>query len=62
MKYSEVWRILRKYKCFNAKAGKRHDMWWSPITNKFFPVPRHGTEEAKKGTLKSISEWSGVKF
>lgn len=56
MKYSEVWRILKKHKCFNAKAGKRHDLWWSPITNKYFPVPRHGAEEVKIGTLKSISE------
>ncbi len=62
MKYSEVWRILKRYKCYIAKAGKKHDMWWSPITQKHFPVPRHGSEEAKKGTLKSISDWSGVKF
>lgn len=29
-------------------------MWYSPITGKTFPTGHHGSQEVKKGTLKSI--------
>ena len=62
MKYSEVVKKLKKGGCFFKRAGKRHDIWYSPITNNYFQVPRHQSQEAKKGTVKDISEKSGVKF
>jgi len=41
--------------------GKRHEIWFSPITNESFPVGRHKEEEVATGTLKSIKEASGLK-
>ncbi|WP_373419496.1 type II toxin-antitoxin system HicA family toxin [Sporanaerobacter sp. PP17-6a] len=35
-------------------------IYYSPITNKTFPVPRHNTEVAG-GTLKSILKDAGLK-
>lgn len=62
MKYSEIVRKLKKSGCYIERAGSRHDIWYSPITNNYFQVPRHQSQEAKKGTVKDISEKSGVKF
>lgn len=62
MKYSEVTRRLARAGCFLKQEGSNHSLWYSPITGRTFPVSRHPSEEAKKLTLKSISEQSGVKF
>ena len=62
MKYSEVEKKLKQSGCFFKRAGKRHDIWYSPITNKLFQLPRHKSQEAKKGTVRDISEKSGVKL
>lgn len=35
--------------CFVKSHGSRHDIWYSPITNKTFPIPRHGSQELGKG-------------
>lgn len=62
MKYSEVEKKLRKAGCRFVSHGTNHDWWYSPITDRRFLLPQHKSEEAKAGTLKSISEQSGVKF
>ena len=62
MKYSEVERKLKKAGCRFHSTGANHDWWYSPITNRRFLIPRHMGQEAKDGTLKNISEQSGVKF
>ncbi len=41
MKYSEIERKLRKAGCYCVKHRKKHDWWYSPITKKHFPIPRH---------------------
>lgn len=43
-----------------ARHGKNHDMYYSPITGKTFPVPRHATE-IKTKTLQSIMKDAGLK-
>ncbi|MBQ3740060.1 MAG: type II toxin-antitoxin system HicA family toxin [Bacteroidales bacterium] len=42
------------------KHGKRHDLWFSPITNSVFPIPRHGAKEVPDGTLDDIIKQSGI--
>lgn len=61
MTYSELERRLRDAGCKVVREGARHRMWYSPITNETFPVPRHKTEEVKKGTLNSILKAAGLK-
>lgn len=61
MKTSELIKKLSKFGCYIQRHGKRHDMWYSPITGKSFPVGRHASEEVKTGTLNSILEAAGLK-
>ena len=62
MKYSEVERILKKAGCYYLKDGKKHPVWFSPITGKAFQLSHHKSEEVRFGTLMSISRDSGVKL
>lgn len=62
MKVNELERKLKACGCYLVQHGKRHDHWYSPITNKSFPIPRHGAKEIATGTLKSISNESGVEL
>lgn len=59
MKTSELLKILKKNGCCFIRHGKRHDIWFSPTTNKQFPVPRH-KDEMKAGTAKSILDDAGI--
>ena len=61
MKYSELERKLREAGCRVDHEGKRHTMWYSPITGERFPVGRHKNEDVKPGTLKSILRAAGLK-
>lgn len=60
MKLSELLKILGKNGIKLVQHGKRHDMYYSPITGKQFPVPRHAKEIAD-GTLNSIMKDAGLK-
>jgi len=62
MKYSEVERKLKKEKCYDAGEMDGHPLWYSPITKKYFKMSHHRSQEVAKGTLKSISNDSGVKL
>lgn len=62
MKYSEVEKKLKKAGCYIVRHGGNHPIWFSPLTGRSFPVSHHKSEEAKTGTLKSISKQSGVKL
>lgn len=61
MRYSELEKELRKIKCWIKRSGGNHDIWYSPVTGKTFPVSRHRTEEVPIGTLKSIKRAAGLK-
>ena len=37
MKYSELKKILIKNGCRFDHSGGRHEIWYSPITKKYFP-------------------------
>lgn len=61
MKTSEFLRQCKKIGCYFVRHGKEHDVWFSPITNKFFRVPRHSGQEIAKGTLNSMLKDAGLK-
>ncbi len=61
MKSSELLKLLKKNGCYLVRHGNRHDIWFSPVTDQKFPVPRH-KDEIKTGTLKSILEDAGIKI
>lgn len=60
MKYSELCKQLKKIGCYSIRHGSNHDIWYSPITGKQFPVPRHSSQDVKKGTLNSIKKDAGL--
>jgi predicted RNA binding protein YcfA (HicA-like mRNA interferase family) len=62
MKYSEIERKLINAGCYFYKRGGNHEIWFSPITEKKFSLSYHKSEEAPIGTIKSISNDSGVKI
>lgn len=61
MKASEVKKKLKKAGCYKLREGKNHEIWYSPITNKKFPISRHDSEEMKPKTWDSIQKQSGLK-
>jgi len=63
MKYSEIHRKLRKQGCYpTGNTINGHPEWYSPTTGNYFPTSHHEAQEAKFGTMKSISRLSGVKL
>ncbi len=60
MKYSELKKILKNHGCKIDHDGGRHEIWYSPITDKTFPVGRHKSEDVSKGTLKVILKQAGI--
>ncbi|MCD8198200.1 MAG: type II toxin-antitoxin system HicA family toxin [Lachnospiraceae bacterium] len=59
MKTSELTKILKKNGVYILRHGSNHDIWFSPITNKQFAVPRH-KGEVKSGTAKGILKDAGI--
>jgi predicted RNA binding protein YcfA (HicA-like mRNA interferase family) len=62
MKIRELERKLRMAGCWFVVHGKRHDQWYSPITDLMFSIPRHATKEVPDGTFKEIQKQSGIKL
>lgn len=56
----ELLKLLKKYGIQLEEHGARHDIYYSPITGKSFPVPRHKAE-IPTGTLNSILKDAGLK-
>ncbi len=61
MKTSELKKMLKKRGCFIIEHGKKHDLWYSPITGKEFRVGRHPAKEVANGTVESILKDAGIK-
>ena len=59
MKNGELTKILKKNNCMLIRHGSNHDIWYSPITNKQFAVPRH-KDDIKTGTAKAILKSAGI--
>lgn len=60
MTYGELKRRLKRIGCRLDHEGSNHEIWYSPITGKRFPVGRHNTEEVPRGTLQSIKKDAGL--
>lgn len=60
-KFAELKRELRKAGCRFDHDGGNHEIWYSPITDDYFPVSRHDKQEVPRGTEHSIRKKSGVK-
>ncbi len=61
MKVSEMVRKIKKIGCYIVEHGAEHDKWYSPVTGKFFRVPRHQSKELPTGTANSIAKDAGLK-
>lgn len=61
MKVSEMKRLLRKSGCRFDHDGGNHEIWYSPMTNKYFPIPRHDSKELATGTADKIKSQAGLK-
>ena len=61
MKYSELRKILENAGCYIKRNGGNHDWYYSPKTQKSFPVGRHKSQEVATGTLNSILTKAGLK-
>ncbi len=60
MKDSELIRLLGSYCVTLKRSGHSHDLYYSPITGKTFPVPRHPSQEVRTGTLEAILRQAGI--
>ena len=61
MKSSELLRKLSKAGCYMVRQGKgSHEIWFSPITEKEFVVPNHGSKEIGKGLELKIKKVAGI--
>lgn len=61
MKYGKLIAELSAKGCYLVRQGGNHAIWFSPITGKKFPMPRHGTnKEVPPSTEKKIRIQSGI--
>ena len=61
MKTKELERYLNKNGCYYVDSRKKHDRWYSPITDSIFMVPRHASKEVPDGTLDNILKEAGLR-
>ena len=61
MKVSELTKLLSKNDCKCVEHGKEHDKWYSPISNKYFMIPRRQSKEIPTGTVNRIMKDAGLK-
>ncbi|MBR6380941.1 MAG: type II toxin-antitoxin system HicA family toxin [Lachnospiraceae bacterium] len=61
MKISELRKLLVRSGCYLYRSGGKHDIWYSPKTGKYFPVPRHVSQEAGTGLTGSILKAAGIR-
>jgi predicted RNA binding protein YcfA (HicA-like mRNA interferase family) len=62
MKYSELEKKLRAAGCRHVRDGRKHPIWFSPLTGKEFQLSNHKSEEVKYGTLIKIGKDAGIKL
>lgn len=61
VKTSELIKKVKEIGCSIVEHGKEHDKWYSPVTGKYFRIPRHGSKEIATGTANKIMKDSGLK-
>lgn len=60
MKYSELEAELTAAGCYVVRKGANHLIWYSPITDKKFPLGHHGAKEVPGSTVRSVRKASGL--
>lgn len=60
MRVSELTKKLIQNGVVLKREGGKHDLYYSPITQKTFPVSRHKTEDLPLGTLMAILRQAGI--
>lgn len=60
MKTSELLKHLKAGGCKFVREGDNHEIWYSPITGRKFPVGRH-LKEIPTGTANVILKQAGLK-
>ena len=61
MKYSELFRILKKDGWYEVRQKGSHVMMKHPTKPNIIPVPFHASKEVKKGTLQAILKLADIK-
>ena len=61
MTVGELLRYLKKSGIEFKAHGKKHDIYWSPETGAEAQIPRHRSQELKKGTTERILKDLGLK-
>ena len=61
MKYGKFISELSEKGCYLVRQGANHAIWYSPITKRKFPMPRHGTnKEVPMPLEKKIRSQAGI--
>lgn len=61
VKTSEFTKQAKAAGCYIVEHGKEHDKWYSPITGKYFRVPRHQAKELGTGLADRMKKDAGLK-
>ncbi|MCM3639713.1 type II toxin-antitoxin system HicA family toxin [Priestia aryabhattai] len=63
MNYREVAKKLKAQGCYQSRDAKgSHTYWYSPITDKQFPVPLHKGKDIKTSLVRAIQKQAGVRL
>jgi len=61
MTIAEFIRSIKKQGIKFKAHGSRHDIYWNPKTGDYAQIPRHQTQDIKKGTQEKILKDLGLK-
>ena len=61
MKTSEFTKRAKSVGCYIVEHGAEHDKWYSPVTGKYFRVPRHSSKELGSGLADRLMKDAGIK-
>ena len=61
MTIAEFIRSIKKQGIKLKSHGSRHDVYWNPGTGQCAQIPRHQTQDIKKGTMEKILKDLGIK-
>ena len=60
MKTKQFCAEIRAAGCYIIRRGGNHDIWYSPITGRRWPIGRHESQEMPSGTERKAREVLGV--
>lgn len=60
MKYNQFFAELTAAGCYVLRHGAEHSIWYSPLTENKFSLPRHGAKEIPKGLERKARKVLGV--